>query len=222
MPRRYALPPPLMVEREFLPGHCWWKFEERSNVAPGQYVPAIRMHDAASEGVMMRWGLIPAWSEGETVEEPTDIASIDTVESSISLRTAWLAGQRCVLPMAGYYFWQITRYQYRQPHYAQLRDRGVFGVAAVWDRSVRDKDDVIESCCILRVPANDLVAHRPSGERFMPAILRRRDYDTWLKGTPAQARAVLQSYPPDWMRRHPVSPRVNSLEHDDAGLRDPV
>jgi putative SOS response-associated peptidase YedK len=222
MPRRYALPPPLTVEREFLPAQCWWKFEERSNVAPAQYVPVIRVHDGASEGGMMRWGLIPAWAEGEPVEEPTDVADIDTVESSISLRTAWQEGRRCILPMAGYYFWQITRYHHRQPHYVQLKDRGVFGVAAIWDRSELEKDDVIESCCIVRVAANELVEHRPSGERFMPAILRRRDYETWLKGTPTQARAVLQSYPSEWMRRHPVSPRVNSLQYDDLGLRDPV
>jgi putative SOS response-associated peptidase YedK len=56
----------------------------------------------------------------------------------------------------------------------------------------------------------------------MPAILRRRDYDTWLRGTPAEARAVLQSYKSEWMQAHAVSPRINSTEPDDPGLIQPI
>jgi putative SOS response-associated peptidase YedK len=56
----------------------------------------------------------------------------------------------------------------------------------------------------------------------MPAILRRRDYDTWLRGTPVQAKAALQPYNPAWMQAHATSPRINSTELDDAGLIQPV
>jgi putative SOS response-associated peptidase YedK len=225
MCRRYALAEMVAVEREFLPTQVWWSFDARSNVAPGQYVPAIRMHDGFAEGVMMRWGLIPAWSEGKPLAEPTHQADIADLQSH-AYSMPWLNGQRCILPMAGFYVWQLTTQQHRQPHFVYLKDRGTFGVAAIWDRSVLDKDDVIESCALLRAPANDLLVGVddlvPQASPGMPAILRRRDYDRWLRGTPAEAATLIQSYRAAWMSRHAVSPRINALAHDDPGLRLPA
>jgi putative SOS response-associated peptidase YedK len=101
MCRRYAFPDSLNVEREFLPAAVWWKFEPHSNIAPGRYVPAIRMHDKATEGVMMRWGLIPNWAEGKYRLNPA-LANVAKLETSKFFRTPWLEGQRCILPMAGF------------------------------------------------------------------------------------------------------------------------
>jgi putative SOS response-associated peptidase YedK len=122
------------------------------------------------------------------------------------------------VPVAGFYLWQLTARRYRQPHFVRLNDRLLFGVAAVWDRSVSDNDDVTQSCAWIGVPANDLVAGIAKTDFGMPAILRRKDYEKWLLGTPVEAKAALQTYRPDWMRAHPVSPRVNSTSVDDAGL----
>jgi putative SOS response-associated peptidase YedK len=217
----------LAVEREFLPATVWWKFAPHSNIAPGRYVPAIRMHDQASEGVMMRWGLIPSWAEGEIDRQPA-VADVSRLERSKFFRTPWLEGRRCILPMAGFYVWELTAANYCQPYFVYLRDRGVFGVAGVWDRSEFDRDDVIESFSIVSVPANDLLQSAEEKRRAkgrahtMPAILRRRDYECWLSGTPAEAKRTLHSYRADWMLRHPVSPRINSPEADYPELRAPI
>jgi putative SOS response-associated peptidase YedK len=221
MCRRYAFPDSLNVEREFLPAAVWWKFEPHSNIAPGRYVPAIRMHDKATEGVMMRWGLIPNWAEGKYRLNPA-LANVAKLETSKFFRTPWLEGQRCILPMAGFYLWELTEAKYRQPYFVRLRDRNVFGVAGIWDRSVRDRDDVIESVAVISVAPNQLLMYGDGKPPSMPAILRRRDYDVWLNGTPVQAKAALHSFRADWMLRHAVSPRINSTEFDDLGLRDPI
>jgi len=220
---RYALPDSLAVEREFLPAAVWWKFEPHSNIAPGRYVPAIRLHDKVSEGVMMRWGLIPSWAEGEYKLKPA-VAELSKLERSKFFRTPWLEGQRCILPLAGFYVWELTPANYRQPYFVRLSDRNVFGVAGVWDHSELQRDDVIESFSIIGVPANDLLELRDGGRKppSMPAILRRRDYDVWLNGTPAQAKAALHSYRADWMQRHAVSPRINSPDVDGPELRAPI
>jgi len=216
---RYVLPDQAAAEREFLPAQAWWKFTARFNVAAQQYVPAIRIHDGQSEGMMLRWGLIPSWAEGRPTDVATVCADMDRIEGSNIYRMPWLSGQRCILPVSGFYAWQLTREHYRQPYFVHLVNRSVFGLAAVWDRSVADEDDVIESCSVIRVPANDLLA---DFALRMPAILRRKDYDTWLRGTPVQAKAALQPYNPAWMQAYAVSPRVNSTEPDDAGLIRPV
>jgi putative SOS response-associated peptidase YedK len=223
MCRRYALPEQSAAEREFTPGHVWWKFKRRFNVSVTQYVPAIRVHQGQSEAVMMRWGLIPSWAEGKPPEAPPACIGVEQLEGSMWSRSAWECGQRCILPLTGFYAWQLTRGRYRQPYFVGLMDRSVFGLAAIWDRSVADADDdVIESCSMVCVPANELMGRIASGERSMPAILKRRDYDTWLRGSSAEAAATLQAYGTDRMRAHPVSPRINSRAVDDPGLIKPV
>lgn len=219
---RYVLPDQFAAEREFLPAQSWWKFATKFNVATQQYVPAIRVHDGQTEGMMMRWGLIPSWAEGKPTAGRTACVDMESLERSKIYRMPWLEGQRCILPASGFYAWQLTKANYRQPHFIRLVNRSIFGLAAVWDRSVAEDDDVIESCSIIRVPANALLSDIANEDGRMPAILRRRDYETWLRGTPVEAKAAIHPYNAAWMQAHAVSPRINSSEPDDAGLIDPV
>jgi len=221
MCQRYAVPNQATVEREFMPSRAWWSFTPKYNVAANQYVPAIRWHDGQSEAVMMRWGLIPSSAEGRASESPLTI-EVSEVMASPVFRQPWLEGQRCILPMSGFYAWQLTHRRYRQPHFVHLLDRPVFGVAAVWDRSVSEEDDVMESCSILCVPANDMIVRIANTDGHMPAILRRKDYQTWLRGTPVAAMATLRPYNENGMHAYPVSPRINSTVPDDSRLIQPA
>jgi putative SOS response-associated peptidase YedK len=222
MCERYALPDQVAAEREFLPARAWWKFVARFNVAAQQYVPAIRCHDGQSEAVMMRWGLIPSWAEGEPTSTPPILVDIEQILGSPIFRAPWLNSQRCILPITGFYVWQLTSAKYRQPHFVRLLDRSVFGVAAIWDRSVSEDDDVIESCSLICVPANELLTSINGAEPLMPAILRRRDYLNWLNGTPVEAKSALRPYRASAMEAYPVSPRINSTAPDDSDLIRPV
>jgi putative SOS response-associated peptidase YedK len=215
---RYVLPEQAAAEREFLPTVNWWNFEPKFNVAAASYVPTIRWHEGQSEAAMMQWGFIPSWAEGEAKEPPPLDVEFEAVLDSQLFRAPWLNSQRCIMLMAGFYVWQLTDARYRQPYFVRLLDRSVFGVAAIWDRSVKDKDDVIESCAMLCVPPNDLMIRVANTEGRMPAILRRRDYQAWLRGTPVEAKAALQPYKQDWMEAYRVSPKVNSRNADDATL----
>ena len=222
MCERYALPEQVAAEREFTPEQVWWKFATRFNVAAHQYAPAIRMHQGQSEAVMMRWGLIPCWAEGKFDGDPPRRIVADEIDRAITHREAWMGGRRCIVPVSGYYVWHLTAARYRQPYFVQLCDRSVFGLAGVWDRSVGDEDDVIESFSVVCVPANDLMRRIATAEPLMPAILKRRDYRVWLRGTPSEAKSALQVYGSDSMQAHAVSPRINSASADDAGLIRPM
>lgn len=217
MCQRYAIPDQATVEREFMPSQAWWRFDAKYNVAEKQYVPAIRWHDGRSEAVMMRWGFIPSAAEGRAGESPGTIDAHEIMTSPL-FRGAWLEGQRCILPVAGIYAWQLTNRRYRQPHFVHLLDRSVFGIAAIWDRSVSEDDDVIESCAMICVPPNDLIVRIANTDGRMPAILRRKDYQSWLRATPAASYATLRPYNKSLMQAYPVSPRINSTEPDDPGL----
>jgi hypothetical protein len=97
-----------------------------------------------------------------------------------------------------------------------------FGVAVLWERSVTDDDDVVESCALVTVPANRLLAEIDNTTGQMPAILRREDYDTWLRSRVAEASELLETYPQTRMVSHPVAPYVNHLEFDEPRLIQPA
>jgi putative SOS response-associated peptidase YedK len=217
---RYALPERRVAEREFLPSRIWWNFETRFNVAAQQYVPAVRWHEDHSEAVMLRWGFVPSWAEGKWIGAPPAHVEIEELDDSPTYRESWANSQRCILPAAGFYAWQLTYAKYRQPYFVSLLERSVLGLAAVWDRSVGEDDDVIESCSVIRVPGNELMTEIANAR--MPAILRRKDYHTWLRGTPGEAQGVLKPYNPNLMHAHAVSPRINSTSPDGPDLIRPA
>ncbi len=222
MCERIVIPDREEAEQDLSVKNPWWTFSTRFNVAAAQSIPAARVHEKESEGVMMRWGLIP--STAKDTDVGTGIPSVGSVaiETSETYRTVWLYGQRCIVPLAGFYLWQRTRAGYRQPFYVRLVNRPVFGVAALWDRFVTDDDDVIESCALITVPANRLLSEIDNTGGQMPAILHRDAYQTWLSGRPAQAKDLLRPYPAERMVAHAVGPHVNFLEYDDPSLIRPI
>jgi putative SOS response-associated peptidase YedK len=223
MCERYVMADAEQAEREFGVVRRWWQFSPSFNVGPSRYVPVIRMHDGQAEGVMLRWGLIPDWAEADAAKACAVTASLAEVEHAAATRGGWELGRRCIVPMFGFYAWQMTWQGHRQPFFLRLVNRQVFGVAAVWDHTEADDgDDVIESCAMITVPPNSLLAELQGSASEMPAILDRRDYAVWLTAAPAVAKTVLQPLPQQHMIAHPVSPRINSFRYDDEHLIRPV
>ena len=222
MLERYVLPKQSAAELEFVPDRAWWRFAQRFNVRAQQYVPAIRLHGDHSEGLMMRWGLISAWEECRPESVPPPAVAVGDILTSPRHREPWYNGQRCIVPVAGFYAWQHTAENYRRPYFIALPDRSAFGLAGIWDRSQGEDEDVIESFSIISVRANELMREIANTSRSMPAILKRRDYATWVRGTPAEAMAAIGEYPPEGMLAYAVSPRINSVSADDPALIRPV
>lgn len=218
MSQRLVIPERADAERELTVDHPWWQFSARFNVAVSQRVPVARLHGRESEGVMMRWGLVPASAKGDVRHSGYAQLRVDALQNSVDIRTAWLFGQRGIVPLAGFYVWRQTRAGHRQPYYVRLDNRSVFGVAVLWEQSVTDDDDVVESCALLTVPANAFLAKIDPTIAEMPAILRRRDYDTWLRANVSDAYTLLGTAPDARMTTHPVAPFVNHLQFDEPRL----
>ena len=226
---RYVLTEAAKFEKAMQLARVSWSFEVSYNVAPTQSVPAVRMirKDAQGgrEGLMLRWGLIPFFARGVPPKYSTINATIEKLDSGAAWRGPWSRGQRCILPAAGFYEWHLDAGGSKQPYFIHLVDQEVFGFAGLWERSVGADGSVIESCAIITMPGNDLMrqVHNTGANPFrMPAILAQADYDAWLKGGSAEARAALRQYPPDMMVAYQVSTRVNSPRNNDAKLVEPV
>jgi len=222
MYERLVIPDQAQAEEEVPAAHRWWTFSARFNVAPAQSVPSVRMHEGESEAVMMRWGFVPSPVQGTVTRLGSARINSAVLQSSKDFGKAWIHGQRCIVPVAGFYVWQRAPQGFRRPFFVHLVNRAVFGVAAVWARAVTLDDDVIESCALVMVPANHLMAEIDNVGRRMPAILARESYERWLTAHPDEARTLLNTYPSGRMLSHPVSPRVNVLKYDDPALIQPT
>jgi putative SOS response-associated peptidase YedK len=123
---------------------------------PTQSVPAIRQHGDTREVVRLddsgdrelvslRWGLVPRWAKGKAGAYATFNARIETLRTSPAFRDAWKRGQRCLLPVAGFYEWQAQPPDWQKvvQHYITCTDQPeVFAMAGLWDSSTTEDGEL--------------------------------------------------------------------------------
>ncbi len=186
------------------------------NVSPGRDIPVVMQREGRRAGAYLRWGLVPFWAKGEVPRYSTINARLETLERAASYRAPWARGQRCIVPVEGFYEWQITA-EGKQPWFIRLLDGQPFGLAGLWDRSAGADAPGIQSCTIITLPANPLVA-RIHAKGRMPAILTAEQATVWLEASPQEAHSVLAPRAMADMEAWPVSRRVNTPRNDDASL----
>jgi len=216
---RYVSPDQASIEREFSLLRGPKNFPASFNVAPTQAVPVIRRHGEQAQVELLRWGLIPFFARGIPPTYSTFNARIETVQTAASFRGPWRRAQRCLIPVRGFYEWQVqTDGKTKLPYYIHLNDQEIFAFAGLWDASPTATGEVVESCVHLTMPANPLVAAIHNTKQRMPAILAVQDRDTWLTGGADEAWGVLRPYPAELMVAWPVSTRVNKASNNDEQL----
>jgi len=172
---RYVSPDDAAIEREFNLVRAEWQFPASYNVAPTDDVPVVRMNKEGDRtGSRMHWGLIPYWANGIPPKFSTINATVEKLTEAASWRGPWSRGQRCIMPAAGFYEWQLLADgKSKQPYYITLNDQDIFGFAALWDSSKRDDGVRIQSCTIVTMPANALMTEIHNVKHRMPAILAK-------------------------------------------------
>lgn len=222
MALRLVIPNRSEVDGELALERPWWRFAASFNVAIAQSIPLARMHEHECEGVMMRWGLALKCARGGIRLTTRGVVRSDCLRSDQDLRSAWVYGQRGIVPAAGFYLWQRTAAGHHQPYYVRLVNRPVFGIAALWERGETNEGEVIESCALISVAANPLLTEIDNITAQMPGILRRDEYAAWLSSNVSHAQELLQPYPQTQMVCHPVGPHVNDLQFDEPKLIKPA
>lgn len=218
---RYVNPATAEAERVFAVHLIRWQFERSYNVAPTQQVPVVRRSEGQREGLMMRWGLVPFFARGVPPKYSTINATIEKLTDGACWRGPWKRAQRCILPATGFYEWHVNEDGSKTPFYITMVDQPVFGFAGLWDASVSAEGNALESCTIITMPPNALMAEIHNVKQRMPAILAAQDIEPWLAGSVDEARAALKPYPADSMAAWPVSRRVNTPRNNYAGLIEP-
>ena len=164
------------------------------------------------ELVVGQFGLVPPWvkSASDAKLRSTKLvnARSETVTTSNNLREAWLAGQRCIVPMMAF-FEDDFRSGKAVPTRISRVDGQPMGVAGLWESWTGAGGETIVSYTLLTVNANShALMHRyqqPGSEKRMPAVLNEGGYDAWLNAAhPEKAREFLRAYPANWLHATPV------------------
>jgi putative SOS response-associated peptidase YedK len=195
------------------------KLDDRYNIAPLQNIAAVRTAAAGRELVLLRWGLIPSWSEDAKIAYKLTNARCETVVEKPSFRSAFKQ-RRCIIPASGFYEWKREAKQ-KQPFYIHPRDEELFSFAGLWECWHDAEGEIIESCAVITTEANELM--RPIHDR-MPVILDSEGEDEWLnpRSEPASLRALLVPFASDQMDAYPVSTWMNNARNEGAKCIEPA
>jgi len=153
--------------------------EARYNIAPTQYIAAIRNDgEDDRELTMLRWGLVPFWAKDPSIGNRMINARAETVAEKPSYRSAY-RHRRCLVLADGFYEWH-TEGGIKRPHYISAVDGQPFAFAALWENwQSKVSDESIQSTTIITTQANEFMSalhHR------MPVVLRSETADRWLAG----------------------------------------
>jgi putative SOS response-associated peptidase YedK len=195
-------------------------FEPRYNIAPTQDVVVVRANEANRRRTasMMRWGLLPAWSQGVASGAPMINARSESLAEKPAFRSAFRS-RRCLIPSDGFYEWQQSASGAKgkkQPFWIHRPDGGPFAFAGLWERwRDRNSELAVDSCTIVTTGANAALC---GVHDRMPVILAPGDYGLWLDPTvdePGKLQHLLTSCGDEELVAAPVSTHVNRVANDD-------
>jgi len=195
------------------------------NLGPGRRIAVVRDVGGAAEVAQLQWGLIPFWASDPAIGGRLANARAESAVDKPAFRAAFRR-RRCLIPADGFYEWQAPeRGTRKQPWFVHRVDGDPFALAGLWERwEPKQKgtgDEVIESCTVLTITPNALMA--PIHDR-MPVIVAPAAYAAWLdpETDAAEARALMAPWDPAGWTAHRVGTRVNSVANDDAACAEPV
>ncbi len=126
-----------------------------------------------------------------------------------------------MVPADGFFEWAGPKGA-RQPYWFHRQDNGLILFAGLYESWQPAPDEWEPTFTIVTTDAN--AALQPVHNR-MPVILPDEAVDEWLfarDSDPAELKELLVPAADDLLVGTPVSPRVNSIRHDDPACLEPV
>lgn len=146
------------------------------NIAPTDPVYTVSLHDEQPEFNLMRWGLVPHFSQGPGTGPMMINARIETITEKASFRSL-IERRRCLIPADGFIEWE-TIGNAKQPYLFELNGGEVFAFAGLYDCWTSPDGSTLSSCTIMTCAPNDLLAKIHDR---MPVILDSEHFDDYLR-----------------------------------------
>ena len=160
--------------------------------------------------------MIPCFAKEPKLRYATCNARSEELAEKASYKLPWSRGQRCIIPAA--VFFEPNWESGKHVRWAFERaDGDPWGLAGLWNTwTDKATGEVLESYTMLTINADEhplmrrmhkpdpkASADHPDKRSVIP--LDPSDFDRWLEGTPAQARALLRLAPVEVFDAGPAS-----------------
>jgi putative SOS response-associated peptidase YedK len=187
--------------------------EPRYNIAPTQFVAAIRENDHKQrELTMLRWGLVPFWAKDPAIGNRMINARAETVAEKPSYRAAF-KHRRCIVLADGFYEWHREG-DVKIPYYISQKSGEPFGLAALWESwTDTQSGESLNTTTLITTAANEFM--QPLHHR-MPVILQPDTAGDWMSVSHNYLEEAADRTPV--LRAWPVNRRVNNARNQGADL----
>jgi putative SOS response-associated peptidase YedK len=125
------------------------------NVAPTRLVPALVLDGGGLNVLKPRWGLVPSWAKEVRSSSPLVNARSETIHEKPSFRDL-IAGNRCIVPMNGFYEWDRSDARHKRPYFVPREDGHLMLCLGLWSRP--KVLEGLESVAILTTSSGDDLA----------------------------------------------------------------
>jgi putative SOS response-associated peptidase YedK len=146
-------------------------------------VPVIVSDSGTRRVIAMRWGFPHPrdWKRPQPIH-----ARGETIDSVPAFAQAFRDSQRGIVIVGTFNEAPESGEQH------VVTPAGPIGIAFLWRQfKVVERPEPFFACVMVTVPANTLLAGLPTDR--MPAMLAEADWETWLTGSPDQAKACLRT-----------------------------
>ncbi len=190
-------------------------------------LPVTAIYNDEPEIRMLRWGLIPGWTEGEEeagkIRYMTFNARAETLDAKPSFADSYLK-RRCLIPVMGFYEWQHKGGE-KIPWYIYSPDKKILMLAGLYDRWIDHRGgNSIMSFTVVTSAANNMLSEIHNTKKRMPVIIRDGKEKEWLSGQTDRhdLDAMLAPLPDECLRAHTISPLITrGLDRNNPDLIKP-
>jgi len=190
--------------------------QPRYNIAPTQYIAAIRDGSEGRELAMLRWGLVPSWAKDPSIGNRMINARAETVAEKPSFRAAF-RHRRCIVLADGFYEWRRES-NAKTPYFISLASSEPFALAGLWENwNDKSSGEALQTTTLITTAANAFM--QPLHHR-MPLILQPDAATEWLAGSVDLLEQAADQAPA--LQAWPVDRRVNNARNEGEELIDAV
>ncbi len=136
---------------------------------------------------MFRWGLVPFWQKDEAKAMKDRLNTVNCIHEEMwekpSFRDAIKNGQRCLIPVTGFYEWRWLDEAgtIKIPYYVTFRDQKVRSMAGLYSRWKNPQNgEYYYSYTILTCPANTIMEYVHNAKKRMPVFIDKENEKDWL------------------------------------------
>ena len=201
------------------------RYRPRYNIAPTDLHWVLRLRREDRELLSARWGLVNEGAPSRRRAAAQINARSESAARAPAYRSAF-ADRRCAVPADGFFEWSGAARE-RRPYWFHRPDGGLLLFAGLFEQWTPPRGEDAAAApettfTILTTDANRTVG---AVHDRMPVILPEERVDDWLFEGEHDRRhleSLLEAAPDDLLVATPVSPRVNSVRHDDPACLEPA